>query len=68
MVHLNKSSKLSLYENVKTLTSREVQTAVRLVVAGELAKHAASEDTKATTEYPSHSSWNNSNKSATMYN
>ena len=30
----------------KQLTSREVQTAVRLVLPGELAKHAVSEGTK----------------------
>jgi len=35
----------------KTVTSREVQTAVRLVLAGELAKHAVSEGTKAVTKY-----------------
>lgn len=34
-----------------TLTSREVQTAVRLVLPGELAKHAVSEGTKAVTKY-----------------
>lgn len=31
----------------KTLTSREVQSAVRLVLPGELASHAVSEGTKA---------------------
>lgn len=35
----------------KTLTSREIQTAVRLVLPGELAKHAVSEGTKAVTKY-----------------
>ena len=35
----------------KTLTSREIQTAVRLILPGELAKHAISEGTKAVTKY-----------------
>jgi len=34
-----------------TITSREVQTAVRLIVPGELRKHAVSEGTKAVTKY-----------------
>lgn len=34
-----------------TLSSREIQTAVRLVIPGELAKHAVSEGTKALTKY-----------------
>lgn len=36
-----------------TLTSREVQTAVRLILPGELAKHAVSEGTKAVTKFTS---------------
>lgn len=36
-----------------TLTSREVQTAVRLILPGELAKHAVSEGTKAVTKFNS---------------
>lgn len=35
----------------KTLSSREVQTAIRLVLPGELAKHAISEGTKAVTKF-----------------
>lgn len=34
-----------------TITSREVQTAVRLILPGELAKHAVSEGTKAVTKF-----------------
>ena len=34
-----------------TLSSREIQTAVRLILPGELAKHAVSEGTKAVTKY-----------------
>ena len=36
-----------------TVTSREIQTAVRLILPGELAKHAVSEGTKAVTKYTS---------------
>ena len=35
----------------QTITSREIQTAVRLVLPGELAKHAVSEGTKAIAKY-----------------
>ena len=34
-----------------TLSSREIQTAIRLVLPGELAKHAVSEGTKAVTKF-----------------
>lgn len=37
----------------KTLSSREIQTSVRLVLPGELARHAISEGTKAVTKYTS---------------
>ncbi|CAN8076514.1 unnamed protein product [Agarophyton chilense] len=37
------AAKLASYNNTKTLTSREIQTAVRLLLPGELAKHAVSE-------------------------
>ena len=36
-----------------TLSSREIQTAVRLILPGELAKHAVSEGTKAVTKFTS---------------
>ena len=36
-----------------TINSREIQTAVRLLLPGELAKHAVSEGTKAVTKYTS---------------
>jgi histone H2A len=39
----------------KTVTSREIQTAVRLVFPGELAKHAVSEGTKAVTKFNAYS-------------
>ena len=45
------SSRLALYNKKSTISSREVQTAVRLLLPGELAKHAVSEGTKAVTKY-----------------
>ncbi|KAJ1675023.1 histone H2B [Spiromyces aspiralis] len=45
------ASKLAAYNKKSTITSREVQTAVRLLLPGELAKHAVSEGTKAVTKY-----------------
>lgn len=47
------SSRLTHYNKRSTITSREVQTAVRLLLPGELAKHAVSEGTKAVTKYTS---------------
>jgi histone H2A len=41
----------SQFRGKKTLTSRDVQTAVRLVLVGELTKHAVSEGTKAVTKF-----------------
>jgi histone H2B len=52
----NESAKLARYNKKQTITSREVQTAVRLVLPGELAKHAVSEGTKAVTKYNQSSS------------
>ncbi|EER13023.1 histone H2B variant 1, putative [Perkinsus marinus ATCC 50983] len=42
--------KLIRYSKKKTLTSREIQTALRLLLPGELSKHAVSEGTKAVTK------------------
>ena len=47
------SGKLVNNNRKHTLSSREVQTAVRLMLPGELAKHAVSEGTKAVTKYSS---------------
>ena len=44
LVHYNKRS---------TVTSREIQTAVRLLLPGELVKHTVSKGTKAVTKYTS---------------
>ncbi len=49
----NESSKLSQHNGRSTISSREVQTSVRLLLPGELAKHAVSEGTKAVTKYTS---------------
>ncbi|XP_033969857.1 uncharacterized protein LOC117469537 [Trematomus bernacchii] len=45
------ASRLAHYNKRRTITSREIQTAVRLLLPGELAKHAVSEGTKAVTKY-----------------
>jgi histone H2B len=47
------SSRLAHYNKRSTITSREIQTAVRLLLPGDLAKHAVSEGTKAVTKYTS---------------
>ncbi|KAL2096787.1 hypothetical protein ACEWY4_005994 [Coilia grayii] len=47
------ASRLAHYNKRSTVSSREVQTAVRLLLPGELAKHAVSEGTKAVTKYTS---------------
>merc|ERR1712098_601407 len=47
------ASRLAHYNKRSTITSREIQTAVRLLLPGELAKHAISEGTKAVTKYTS---------------
>ncbi|XP_069509782.1 histone H2B 1.2-like [Ambystoma mexicanum] len=41
------ASRLAHYNKHSTITSREIRTAVRLLLPGELTKHAASEGTKA---------------------
>ena len=47
------AAKLTRYNKKSTISSREVQTAVRLALPGELAKHAVSEGTKAVTKFTS---------------
>ncbi|KAM3685336.1 hypothetical protein ACJW31_11G110200 [Castanea mollissima] len=56
----SEAAKLSKYTGRMTLSSREIQGAVRLVLPGELGKHANSEGTKAVTTYISN---NNNTKS-----
>lgn len=45
------ASRIVRYNNKHTLSSREVQTAVKLILPGELAKHAVSEGTKAVSKF-----------------
>ncbi|XP_059497245.1 late histone H2B.L4-like [Stegostoma tigrinum] len=47
------ASRLTRYNKRSTMSSREIQTSVRLLLPGELAKHAVSEGTKAVTKYTS---------------
>ena len=47
------AGKLGKYSKKSTMSSREIRTAVRLVLPGELAKHAVSEGTKAVTKFTS---------------
>ncbi|XP_064393075.1 late histone H2B.L4-like [Halichondria panicea] len=49
----SESSRLAHYNKKHTISSREIQTAVRLHLPGELSKHAVSEGTKAVTKYTS---------------
>ena len=45
------AGKLVKSRKASTITSRDIQTAVRLMLPGELAKHAVSEGVKAVTKY-----------------
>ncbi len=45
------ASKLARMHKKSTMASRDVQSAIRLVLPGELAKHAVSEGTKAMTKF-----------------
>lgn len=47
------ASKLAAYSKKSTISSREIQTSVRLILPGELAKHAISEGTKSVTKFSS---------------
>ncbi|KAJ1553541.1 histone H2B [Cladochytrium tenue] len=47
------ASQLASHNKRTTISSREIQTSVRLILPGELAKHAVSEGTKAVTKYQS---------------
>lgn len=54
----NEGRQLVKYNHRHTMGMREVQTAVRLILPGELAKHAVSEGTKAVSKY---AQWNSVN-------
>ena len=45
------AGKLCKMRKAETLSSRDVQSAIRLVLPGELSKHAVSEGTKAMTKF-----------------
>jgi len=45
------ASKLASYSKKSTISSREIQTSVRLILPGELSKHAISEGTKSVTKF-----------------
>ncbi|XP_078402299.1 histone H2B type 1-L-like [Cetorhinus maximus] len=47
----SEASHLIHYNKHRTISAREIQSAVRLMLPGELAKHAVSEGTKAVTKY-----------------
>ena len=48
-----KAYRLTKYGKKSTMSSREIQTAVRLLLPGAVAKHAVSEGTKTVIEYTS---------------
>jgi histone H2B len=50
----NEAGRLARFNKKNTITAREIQTAVRLLLPGELARHAVSEGTKALTKLQEH--------------
>ncbi|KAN0105215.1 Histone-fold-containing protein, partial [Russula decolorans] len=44
------ASKLAVYSKKSTISTQEILTAVRLILPGELSKHAISEGTKSITK------------------
>ena len=46
------ASKLASYNKKSTISSREIQTSVRLILPGELSKHAISEGVRSHYSYP----------------
>ncbi|CAG7846173.1 Histone H2B [Serendipita indica DSM 11827] len=49
----SEASRLASYSKKSTISSREIQTSVRLILPGELSKHAISEGTKSVTKFSS---------------
>lgn len=47
----SEAARLNKYNKEKTMQARDIQTAVRLILPGELAKHAVSEGAKATLKF-----------------
>lgn len=50
LTNLTNELELAAYSKKSTISSREIQTAVRLILPGELSKHAISEGTKSVTK------------------
>nr|XP_017520889.2 histone H2B-like [Manis javanica] len=48
---MGEASRVAHYNKRSTIISRDIQTAVRSLLSGELAKRAVSEGTKAVTKY-----------------
>jgi histone H2B len=48
---VTEAAALTRFNGTKTMSSREIQTAVRLTLPAELAKHAAAEGTKAVAKH-----------------
>ena len=47
----SESGRLTRYNRVQTINDKNIQTATRLVLSGELCKHAVSEGSKAVVKY-----------------
>ena len=47
----SEAARLARYNKKPTITSREIETAVKLLLPGELVKHAVSEGSKAVAKY-----------------
>lgn len=56
------ASRLSKFNKRQTITAREIQTAVRLIIPGELCKHAVSEGSKALNKFNATVQENKQNK------
>ena len=50
----NEAFRLAKYNQRSNISTREIQTSVRLLLTGELAKHALSEGNRAVTKYTSY--------------
>jgi len=50
----SEAGRLTRYGKKSTMNLKEIQAAVRLIIPGELSKHAVSEGTKALTKFNSH--------------
>ena len=50
---ITKEGKLATYNKKATLFSQEIQTSIRLMLPGKLAKHTVSEGTKVVTKFSS---------------